>query len=57
MQLHIRAEGPFNDPMPLLMLQGTSDSLHTWQGWAERLRLTRRRAVWCGVEQCAKCVG
>ena len=57
MQLHIRAEGPVNDPMPLLMLQGTSDSLHTWQGWAERLRLTRRRAVWCGVEQCAKCVG
>ncbi|OYU10731.1 MAG: hypothetical protein CFE38_15760 [Comamonadaceae bacterium PBBC1] len=23
-------------------MDGTSDSLHTWQGWAERLRLTRR---------------
>ncbi len=42
MQVHVRDEGPRDDPMPIVLLHGTSASLHTWEGWAERLRTTRR---------------
>jgi pimeloyl-ACP methyl ester carboxylesterase len=40
--LHYRDEGPRDDPAPLLLLHGTSSSLHTWDGWARALRGQRR---------------
>lgn len=40
--VHLRDEGPRDDPAPLVLLHGLGDSLHTWQGWAETLRGTRR---------------
>lgn len=42
MQVHVRDEGPRSDPYPLVLIHGTSDSLHTWQGWTEVLREERR---------------
>ncbi len=41
-QLHLRDEGPRDDSLPILLVHGTSSSLHTWQGWADSLRATRR---------------
>ena len=40
--VHFRDEGPKTDPSPLVLVHGTAASLHTWQGWAERLRAHRR---------------
>lgn len=42
MQVHLRDEGPRDDPQPLVLLHGTSASLHTWDGWVEGLKGTRR---------------
>jgi pimeloyl-ACP methyl ester carboxylesterase len=42
MQVHLRDEGPRDDPNPIVLLHGTSDSLHTWAGWSEDLRHQRR---------------
>ena len=42
LQVHLRDEGPHNDPAPLVLLHGTSASLHTWEGWAQALRGKRR---------------
>ena len=42
MQVHLRDEGPRDDPTPIVLLHGTSASLHTWQGWTEDLRGQRR---------------
>ena len=42
MQVHLRDEGPREDPNPIVLLHGTSDSLHTWAGWSEDLRRQRR---------------
>ena len=42
MDVHIRDEGPRDDPTPLLLLHGTSSSLHTFDGWATALSPTRR---------------
>ncbi len=36
MQVHLRDEGPRTDPQPIVLLHGTSASLHTWDGWTER---------------------
>ena len=36
--VHYRDEGPRNDAMPIVLLHGTSASLHTWEGWAKALR-------------------
>jgi pimeloyl-ACP methyl ester carboxylesterase len=44
MRVHLRDEGPRDDPRPIILLHGTSSSLHTWDGWAEALR-TRRRVI------------
>lgn len=44
MQVHLRDEGPHDDPAPIVLLHGTSASLHTWQGWAVALR-DRRRVI------------
>lgn len=40
--VHLRDEGPRHDPSPLLLIHGTSSSLHTWEGWASGLRSQRR---------------
>ncbi|MBN8508123.1 MAG: alpha/beta fold hydrolase [Burkholderiales bacterium] len=40
--VHLRDEGPRDDPEPLVLLHGTGSSLHTWEGWARALRGTRR---------------
>lgn len=42
MQVHLRDEGPRDDPMPIVLLHGTSASLHTWDGWAQSLSGQRR---------------
>jgi len=42
MQVHLRDEGVRDDPTPVVLLHGTGSSLHTWQGWADRLAPTRR---------------
>jgi pimeloyl-ACP methyl ester carboxylesterase len=41
-RIHLRDEGPREDPAPLLLIHGTSASLHTWDGWAAALRGQRR---------------
>lgn len=38
MQVHLRDEGPRDDPEPLVLIHGTSASLHTWDGWAQALQ-------------------
>ncbi len=40
--VHLRDEGPADDPLPIVLLHGTSASLHTWDGWAAALRGQRR---------------
>ncbi len=42
MQVHLRDEGPRTDPQPIVLLHGTSASLHTWDGWADALKDQRR---------------
>lgn len=42
MGVHLRDEGPRQDERPLVLLHGTSASLHTWDGWTEALRSQRR---------------
>ncbi len=42
--VHLRDEGPRDDAEPLLLLHGTSASLHTWEGWVRELK-TRRRVI------------
>lgn len=40
--VHLRDEGRRDDPVPLLLLHGTSASLHTWEGWVAALKTERR---------------
>jgi len=42
MQVHLRDEGPRDDPEPLVLIHGTSASLHTWDGWTQALKGQRR---------------
>ena len=42
MQVHLRDEGVRDDPLPIVLLHGTSASLHTWDGWAAGLKAKRR---------------
>ena len=42
MKVHMRDEGPRDDPSPIVLLHGTAASLHTWDGWAEALKSSRR---------------
>ena len=42
MQVHLRDEGPRDDPLPIVLLHGTSASLHTWDGWTDALKRQRR---------------
>ncbi|HEY7247595.1 MAG TPA: alpha/beta hydrolase [Xanthobacteraceae bacterium] len=41
-KVHLRDEGPRNDPTPLVLLHGTGHSLHTWDGWVAALKGARR---------------
>jgi pimeloyl-ACP methyl ester carboxylesterase len=40
--VHLRDEGPRDDPLPIVLIHGTASSLHTWDGWATALRGQRR---------------
>ena len=42
MPVHVRDEGPRDDPSPIVLLHGFGSSLHAWDGWAEALRDKRR---------------
>ena len=42
MQVHLRDEGVRDDPTPIVLLHGTSSSLHTWDGWVAALAGERR---------------
>jgi pimeloyl-ACP methyl ester carboxylesterase len=44
MRVHLRDEGPSNDLTPLVLIHGTSASLHTWDGWTESL-ISERRVI------------
>ncbi len=40
--VHLRDVGPRDDPEPLVLLHGTSASLHTWEGWVAALKAQHR---------------
>ncbi|MCK5874139.1 MAG: alpha/beta hydrolase [Alcanivoracaceae bacterium] len=42
MQVHLRDQGPRNDLAPIVLIHGTSASLHTWDGWTNALADQRR---------------
>jgi pimeloyl-ACP methyl ester carboxylesterase len=42
MKVHVRDEGVRDDPVPIVLLHGTSASLHTWDGWVRELESGRR---------------
>ncbi len=42
MKVHMRDEGPKNSLPPLVLIHGTASSLHTWDGWTEELKSSRR---------------
>ena len=42
MRVHLRDEGIRDDPVPIVLLHGTSASLHTWDGWVAALATERR---------------
>jgi pimeloyl-ACP methyl ester carboxylesterase len=42
MNVHLRDEGPRDDDSPIVLLHGTSASLHTWEGWTRALARERR---------------
>ncbi len=42
LDVHVRDEGPRDDPNPIVLIHGTGSSLQTWDGWAESLRESRR---------------
>jgi pimeloyl-ACP methyl ester carboxylesterase len=44
--VHVRDEGPRDDPLPIVLVHGTSASLHTWEGWVKVLtRQAGRRVI------------
>ncbi|MBU0808770.1 MAG: alpha/beta hydrolase [Gammaproteobacteria bacterium] len=42
MLVHLRDQGSRDDPAPIVLLHGTSASLHTWEGWVAALQDKRR---------------
>lgn len=42
LKVHVRDQGPRDDPVPLVLIHGTSASLHTWEGWVAALKGERR---------------
>ena len=43
MVVHVRDEGPRQDPLPVVLVHGTGASLHTWEGWSRVLARQGRR--------------
>jgi hypothetical protein len=42
MNIHIRDEGIKTDSDPIVLIHGTSASLHTWDGWVDVLKTQHR---------------
>lgn len=42
MQVHVRDEGRREDPRPVVLIHGTSASLHTWEAWVRDLERDHR---------------
>ncbi len=42
LKVHLRDEGPRTDPVPVVLIHGTSSSLQTWEGWVTALKGQRR---------------
>jgi pimeloyl-ACP methyl ester carboxylesterase len=42
LKVHVRDEGPRDDPSPIVLLHGSGSSLHAWDGWADILKRDRR---------------
>lgn len=42
MNIHLRDQGPKTDHEPIVLIHGTSASLHTWDGWVDALKEERR---------------
>ncbi|MBS1542470.1 MAG: alpha/beta hydrolase [Bacteroidetes bacterium] len=42
MPVHYRVEGNMADSIPLLLLHGTGASLHTWDGWVDRMKSSKK---------------
>ncbi len=42
LKVHLRDEGPREDPVPIVLIHGTSSSLLTWEGWVAALKEQRR---------------
>ena len=40
--VHLRDVGPRDDPQPIVLIHGTSASLHTWEGWVKELATEHR---------------
>jgi len=40
--VHVRDEGFMEDPTPIILMHGTSSSLHTWEGWVKELKKQHR---------------
>lgn len=38
MSVHVRDEGKQDDPVPIILIHGTSASLHTWEAWVAELK-------------------
>jgi len=44
MNVHVRDEGPKLDKEPIVLIHGTSASLHTWDDWVDSLK-TKHRVI------------
>ncbi|HEX2530063.1 MAG TPA: alpha/beta hydrolase, partial [Burkholderiaceae bacterium] len=42
LKVHMRDQGRRDDPVPIVLIHGTSSSLHTWEGWVAALQGQRR---------------
>lgn len=42
LNVHIRDQGIASDPVPIILIHGTSSSLHTWEGWTDVLKTQHR---------------
>ena len=42
LSVHLRDEGLRNDPVPIMLIHGTSSSLHTWEPWVAALKEQHR---------------
>jgi pimeloyl-ACP methyl ester carboxylesterase len=41
-QVHFRDQGLLTDSLPLVLIHGTSSSLHTWEPWVAELKASKR---------------